>query len=58
MIQLMYEPMDEEDRNFDNLYKIITDASIDELTDSNKFANFFAEFATFVEETIKIQKNM
>lgn len=58
MIQLMYEPMDEEDRNFDNLYKIITDAGIDELTDSNKFANFFAEFATFVEETKKMQKNI
>ena len=56
MIMLMYEPMDEEDRNFDNLYNILCKAGVDELTDYNRFSNFFTEFSLFVEETKKNQK--
>lgn len=56
MIMLMYEPMDEEDRNFDNLYNILCKAGVDELTDYNSFSNFFTEFSLFVGETKKNQK--
>ena len=41
---MMYAPMDPEGRSLENLYDIMVEYGIDELTDVDKFANFFTEY--------------
>ena len=50
---MMYAPIDPEGRSFDNLYKIITDNGIEDLKDSERFANFFTEFKFLIDKELK-----
>jgi 5'-3' exonuclease len=51
---MMYNQLDPEDRSFENLYKILLDAGVDDLKDESKFASFFTEFKYLID---KEQKN-
>jgi 5'-3' exonuclease len=51
---MMYNQLDPEGRSFENLYKILLDAGIDDLKDESKFASFFTEFKYLID---KEQKN-
>jgi len=53
MDSMMYSPIDPEGRSFDNLYKILCDEGIEELTDPSKFSNFFIEYAYLIENEKK-----
>ena len=55
MDSMMYAPIDPEGRSYDNLYKILCDAGVDELTDPSKFSNFFIEYAYLIEKEKKNQ---
>ena len=50
---MMYAPIDPEGRSFDNLYQIITENGIDELTDAGRFADFFTEFKFLIDKEMK-----
>lgn len=53
MNDMMYTPLDPEDRSFSNLYNIICECGIDELKDENRFSSFFSEFKVLVDREIK-----
>ena len=53
MDSLMYSPLDPEGRSYENLYKILCDAGVDELTDPSKFSNFFIEYTYLIENEKK-----
>ena len=53
MDSMMYSPIDPEGRSFDNLYKILCDEGIEELTDPSTFSNFFIEYAYLIENEKK-----
>lgn len=50
---MMYAPMDVTDRSLSNLYKLVLKYGIDELVDSNRFANFFSSFNGLREKETK-----
>ena len=50
---MMYAPMDVTDRSLANLYKLVLKYGIDELVDSNRFANFFSSFNGLREKETK-----
>lgn len=51
--QFMYAPLDPEGRSFDNLYKILCDAGVDELKDEANFGRFFSEFNYLIDSETK-----
>lgn len=51
---MRYNQIDPEDRSFENLYKILNLAGVDDLKDESKFASFFTEFKYLID---KEQKN-
>ena len=53
MDSLMYTPLDPEGRSYDNLYKILSDAGVEELTNPSTFSNFFIEYAYLIEKEKK-----
>lgn len=53
MVSMMYAPLDPEGRSYDNLYKILCDAGVDELKDPSKFSNFFIEYSYLIEKEKK-----
>lgn len=50
---MMYNQLDPENRSFENLYKILMDAGVDDLKDESKFASFFTEFKYFIDREQK-----
>ena len=46
---MRYTPLDPEDRSFENLYKILMEAGVDDLKDENRFASFFTEYAYLID---------
>ena len=58
MDSIMYQPIDPEGRSFENLYDLLKEDEIFELTDGDKFGNFFLDFKRLVEkEKIFYRKN-
>ena len=55
MDSMMYAPIDPEGRSYDNLYKILCDAGVDDLRDPTRFSNFFIEYSYLID---KEKKNM
>lgn len=53
MDEMMYTPLDPENRTFTNLYNIICENGIDDLKDENRFSSFFSEFKTLVDRELK-----
>ena len=53
MDSMMYAPIDPEGRSYDNLYKILCDAGVDDLRDPTRFSNFFIEYAYLIEKEKK-----
>ena len=53
----MYAPMDPEGRSFTNLYKLIVRDEIENLMDSQSFANFFEPFKGLVDRETRRYKN-
>ena len=47
---MRYNQIDPEDRSFENLYKILNLADVDELKDESKFASFFTEFKYLIDK--------
>ena len=52
----MYEVQDPTDRSFDNLFRIMVEDGIDELSDSTRFARFFEPFKYFIDKEIRRYK--
>lgn len=46
---MRYNPLDPEDRSFENLYNILKNAGVDDLKDENRFASFFTEYAYLID---------
>ena len=57
MDEMMYAPQDPEDRSFSNLYKMIKEDNIEELTGDTRFSAFFAPFKSFAAREIKRYEN-
>ena len=53
MDSMMYTPLDSEGRSYENLYKILCDAGVDDLIDPNRFSNFFIEYSYLIEKEKK-----
>ena len=53
MDSMMYAPIDPEGRSYDNLYKILCDAGVDDLRDPTRFSNFFIEYAYLIDKEKK-----
>jgi 5'-3' exonuclease len=53
MDSMMYSPLDPEGRSYENLYKILCDAGVDNLIDPNRFSNFFIEYAYLIDKERK-----
>ena len=53
MDSMMYSPLDPEGRSYENLYKILCDAGVDNLIDPNRFSNFFIEYAYLIDKEKK-----
>lgn len=53
MDSMMYTPLDPEGRSYDNLYKILCDAGVDDLTNPSRFGNFFVEYSYLIEKEKK-----
>jgi len=51
--EMMYSPLDPNDRSLSNLYQYILRDGIDELRDTNKFSTFFSAFASLRDKEIK-----
>lgn len=51
--EMMYSPLDPNDRSLSNLYQYILRDGIDELSNSNKFSTFFSTFASLRDKEIK-----
>lgn len=54
---MMYSPIDSEDRNMSNLYKLIIKDDITDLINENKFSSFFAVFNKTIEKEKKYLEN-
>lgn len=50
---IMYTPIDPEDRTLSNLYNILLKNDVDELKDETKFGNFFTEFLYLIDKEKK-----
>lgn len=50
---IMYAPLDTEERNIENLYKIIIENDIDELKNEVYFSNFFIEYKFLMDKESK-----
>lgn len=46
---MRYNAIDPEDRSFENLYKILMGAGVDDLRDESRFASFFTEFKYLID---------
>ena len=46
---MRYNPIDPEDRTFENLYKILMKAGVDDFKDEGRFASFFTEFKYLID---------
>ena len=57
MDSMIHAPIDPEDRSFSNLYRMITDDGITELSSDTKFSGFFRPFKELVEKETKIFKD-
>lgn len=55
MDSMMYTPLDPEGRSYDNLYKILCDAGVDDLTNPSRFGNFFVEYSYLIDKEKKNQ---
>ena len=53
MDSMMYAPIDPEGRSYDNLYKILCDAGVDDLRDPTRFSNFFIEYSYLIDKEKK-----
>ena len=53
MDSMMYSPLDPEGRSYENLYKILCDAGVDDLIDPTRFSNFFIEYSYLIEKEKK-----
>lgn len=51
--EMMYAPLDTEDRTLTNLYKIILKYGIDDLKDETTFSNFFVEYKYLIDKERK-----
>lgn len=49
----MYAPLDPEGRSFDNLYRILSEAGVDELKDEGVFGRFFSDFNYQIDSEMK-----
>lgn len=58
MDNLRYAPIDPSDRNFKNVYEIISKNGMSELLDENKFSTFFSSFNPLIEKEKKRFKEM
>ncbi len=58
MTNIMYAPLDIDNRNFKNLYSIICENNIIELLDEEKFSNFFASFYGLINNEKKYSQNI
>lgn len=54
----MGSPMDPEDRNFTNLYRILMEAGIDSFRDESRFGNFFNIFNYLIDSEKKFAKEI
>ena len=50
---IRYNPLDPEDRTFENLYNILKEAGVDDLMDETKFATFFSDYKYLIEKEKK-----
>lgn len=50
---MMYNPLDPDDRNFDNLYRILLKAGVDDFRDEGNFARFFSDFSYLIDKEKK-----
>ena len=58
MDNMMYAPMDPEDRSFGNLYKLLNEDGVEELMGETNFATFFNIFSRIVnKETKRFNEN-
>lgn len=46
--EVLYAPMDVTDRNYNNIYRIISENKMDSLTDENKFGNLLAPYSRII----------
>ena len=58
MDDVMYNVQDPEGRSFNNLFKIMKEDGVDELTDSDRFATFFEPFKVLIDKEITRYKNI
>ncbi len=47
---IMYMPIDPEDRTLENLYRILLENDVEDLRDETKFSNFFNEFLYLIDK--------
>lgn len=47
---IMYTPIDPEDRTLENLYRILLENDVEDLRDETKFSNFFSEFLYLIDK--------
>lgn len=47
---IMYTPIDPEDRTLENLYRILMENDVEDLRDETKFSNFFNEFLYLIDK--------
>ena len=47
---IMYTPIDPEDRTLENLYRILLENDVEDLRDETKFSNFFNEFLYLIDK--------
>ena len=52
----MGSPMDPEDRNFENLYRILMEAGVDSFRDETRFGNFFNIYNYLIDSERKFAK--
>lgn len=57
MDELMYAPLDVDDRTFKNVYGIIQENNMVDLLDDTKFSSFFSSFSKHIDNEIKYSKN-
>lgn len=57
MDEIMYAPLDPDNRSMENLYNMVLSKKIVDLIDADKFSNFFIDFKFLSEKEIKKFKN-
>lgn len=50
---LMYKPINTENRNFENLFNIVKEEKMTEILNANRFASFFSEFKPLMDKEIE-----